>query len=263
MGSASREALVTAKQQLAAATGVSLATGEQLLAAGRAIESSTQLRSVLADPSVETDRKAALLGSIFGSLDSAASTLLTGIVSSRWSNAGELVDGIEETGIRAIALASGADAGIEGELFAFSRAVSSDNELELAVGSTLGSADAKAALVDALLAGKAQPATVAIVRHLVQSPRGRRIGELLSDAADVVADEAGALIATVTSAVPLGAAQLATLEKALGARYGRELRINLITDPTIVGGLRVQLGDDVIDGTVASRIADLRIRLAG
>lgn len=263
MGSASRVALQSATQQLAAAKGVSLATGEQLLAASRAIESSAQLRSVLADPAIESARKGELLTAVFGALDGAAAEVLSRSVSSRWSTAEELVDGVEELGIRAIALAAGPDAGIEGELFAFGRAVSSDNELELAVGSKLGEPAAKAALVDGLLAGKAQPSTVAIVRHLVQSPRGRRIGQLLASAADIVADAAGARIATVTSAAPLAAAQLATLEKTLGARYGQALRINLITDPTIVGGLRVQIGDDVIDGTVAARLADLRIRLAG
>ncbi len=263
MGSASRVALQSATQQLSAATGVSLATGEQLLAASRAIESSAQLRSALADPAVESSRKSGLLSAIFGTLDGAASQVLTRAVSSRWSSPEELVDGIEELGIRAVAKAAGPDAGIEGELFAFGRAVSSDHELELAVGSKLGSPEAKAALVDKLLSGKASASTVAIVRHLVQSPRGRRIGQLLSGAADIVADTAGARIATVTSAVPLTAAQLATLEKTLGARYGQTLRINLITDPTIVGGLRVQIGDDVIDGTVAARLADLRIRLAG
>lgn len=263
MGSASREALAAAKRQLAAAGGLSLATGEQLLAASRAIDSSAQLRSVLADPSVDAERKTGLLTSIFGSLDAGARQVLSSAVASRWSNAHELVDGVEELGIRAIAIAVGPGAGIEDELFTFSRAVSSDHELELAVGSKLGDGEAKAALVDALLSGKAKPETVVIVRHLVQSPRGRRIGELLSSAAALLADAHGALVATVTSATRPSSSQLAALEKSLGARYGRALRINLNIDPTVVGGLRVQIGDDVIDGTVASRLADLRIRLAG
>ena len=263
MGSASRVALAAATQKLAAASGVSLSTGEQLLAAGRAIESSAQLRSVLADPAVTSDRKSALLTSLFGSLDGTASALLTGVVESRWSNSDELLDGIENLGIRAIAIATGAGAGIEGELFAFGRAVSSDHELELAVGSKLGNPEAKAQLVSTLLGGKAQAATVAIVRHLVQSPRGRRIGQLLSGAAEIVAEAGGSRVATVTAAAPLSAAQLTELEKSLSGRYGQSLRINLNIDPTIVGGLRVQIGDDVIDGTIASRLADLRIRLAG
>ncbi|PZQ91835.1 MAG: F0F1 ATP synthase subunit delta [Leifsonia xyli] len=263
MGSASRVAVEAATQRLAASTGVTLVTGEQLLAVARAIESSTQLRAVLADPSIPAAEKSGLIGRIFPQLDATAARVLGGVVESRWSNPAELIDGIEQLGIRAIAIAAGPDAGIEDEIFAFGRAVTSDHELELAVGSKLGTAEAKAALVDALLGGKAQAGTVAIVRHLVQSPRGRRIGELLSLAASAVADVAGAVVATVTSATRPSAAQLATLEKALGARYGRALRINLITDPTIVGGLRVQIGDDVIDGTVASRLAELRIRLAG
>ena len=148
-------------------------------------------------------------------------------------------------------------------MFDFSRAVSSDPELELAVGSKLGEPAGRVALVDALLAGKADPATVAIVRHLVQSPRGRRIGELLSHAADIVADADGSVVATVTSATEPTPAQLERLQATLAAQYGRSPRINLIIDPDLVGGLRVQLGGEVIDGSVATRLADLRLRLAG
>jgi F-type H+-transporting ATPase subunit delta len=49
----------------------------------------------------------------------------------------------------------------------------------------------------------------------------------------------------------------------LTTQYGREPRIALRIDPTVIGGLRVQIGEDVIDGTVASRLADLRLQLAG
>ena len=263
MGSATREALQKAQGALASAQGVTLATGEQLLSAERAIESSTQLRAVLSDPSIPGSEKSGLIAGIFSSLDPAAASVLATIVESRWSSPSDLLEGVETVGIRAIALSAGDASGIEGELFAFGRAVSSSADLELAVGSKLGDAAGKVALVDSLLGGKASPSTVAIVRHLVQSPRGRRIGELLAQAAGTVADAAGALVATVTAASTPTDAQLERLQASLAARYGSAPRLNLIIDPDLIGGLRVQLGDDVIDGSVASRLSDLRLQLAG
>lgn len=262
MGSASRAALEAATAALASAKGVTLGTGEQLLSAGRDIAGSKQLRALLADPSIEAAEKTRLVGSIFGSLDPAATALLGSLVSARWSNSDQLIDGIEQVGIRAIADSSTGDA-IESELFAFSRAVSSDPDLELAVGSKLGDPAEKAALVDRLLSGKAAAGTLAIVRHLVQSPRGRRIGGLLSNAAEIVADASGGVVANVTAAAPLTPAQLEKLTATLTAQYGREPRIAVKVDPAVIGGLRVQVGDDVVDGTIASRLTELRLQLAG
>lgn len=262
MGSASRVALAAAVTALADEKGVTRATGEQLLSAGRDIAGSPQLRSLLVDPSIPMPAKSKLIGSIFSSHDAASARLLAGLTTARWSDSDELIDGIEQIGIRAIA-ASADGAAIESDLFAFARAVTSDNDLELAVGSTLSDPAQKAALVDRLLAGKAHDGTVAIVRHLVQSPRGRRIGELIQSAAETVADATGGIVAIVTAAAPLSAAQLEKLTATLTTQYGREPRIALRIDPTVIGGLRVQIGEDVIDGTVAARLADLRLQLAG
>ena len=262
MGSASRVALEAAKEALASASGVTRETGEQLLSAGRDIDGSSQLRALLADPSIEVTEKNALIKRIFSSLDPAAAALLGSLTAARWSNSDQLIDGIEQVGIRAIA-DSADGATIEAELFAFSRAVSSDPELELAVGSKLGDPAEKAALVDRLLAKKADPGTLAIVRHLVQSPRGRRIGNLIGSAAETVADASGGIVANVTAAAPLTSAQLDKLTETLTAQYGREPRIAVKVDPTVIGGLRVQVGDDVIDGTIASRLTELRLQLAG
>lgn len=263
MGSATRMALAAGEDALAAQKGVTLATGEQILAAGRAIERSAQLRSILADQAVESSEKSALIGRIFGSLDAAATALLGGLATSRWSNQGEFLGGIERIGIRAVAASAGARTDLVSELVQIERAVTSDAELELVLGSKLGDPAGKAEIVESLFADKASPATLAIVRHLVQSPRGRRVGELLRSAAATVAAAKDALIADVTAASPLTAAQRTRLTAALTAQYGREPRLNVVVDPAIIGGLRVQVGDQVVDGTVAARLADLRLQLAG
>jgi F-type H+-transporting ATPase subunit delta len=263
MGSASRAALAAAIDALTAAKGVSVATGEQLMTAGRAVEESAQLRTILGDPAVEADEKAALVAKIFPGLEKTAAVLLNGIVQSRWSNGAELLAGIEEVGIRAIAEGDGHTKAIESELFAFGRIVASDAELELALGNKLAAGEGKAAIVDRLLAKKAHPGTVAIVDHLVRSPRGRRLGEMFAFAADVVAAGGGRLVATVTSATPLSSKQQDRLATALKAQYDNEIQLNAVVDPTVIGGVRIQIGDDVIDGTVATRLADLRLQLAG
>jgi F-type H+-transporting ATPase subunit delta len=194
-------------------------------------------------------------------VDATARELLGVLASSTWSTEDDLLAGIEEIGIRVLA-ASASDASIEAELFAFGAAVNSDAQLELAVGSKLGSDEAKAALVESLLGASASKQTVAIVSHLVQQPRGRRIAELLRFATTTVADEAGLAVATVTTASAITPAQLTRLTAALSSNYGRGLRINHVIDPALVGGVRVQLGDEIIDGSVASRLNELRLQLA-
>ncbi|MFC6357396.1 F0F1 ATP synthase subunit delta [Luethyella okanaganae] len=265
MGSATREALASARKALTALGGaVDLATGEALFAAGRTIGSSSQLLAALADPGADAVAKTALVDAVFArSVTPVALGLLKDVASTRWSSHDDVLAGIEDLGLRTVAASAPAGVSIESELFSFGGIVSSNAELELAIGSKLGSNAAKLALVDSLLGGKASAQTVSIVGHLVQQPRGRRIGELLRHAADVVADQAGFAIATVTSAAPIAPEQLERLASGLAASYGRELRVNQVVDPAVIGGLRVQIGDDVIDGSIATRINDLRLQLAG
>ncbi|TPW70680.1 F0F1 ATP synthase subunit delta [Schumannella sp. 10F1B-5-1] len=262
MGSATRGALEAGIAALDAQKPTA-ATGEQLLAAARAIDSSLQLRSLLADPAVSVDDKRAIVSRVFGSLDVAAAEVLVTAAGQRWSTAADLVDGIEELGIRAAVAAAPKSAEVERELFDIQSAVASDAELELALSSKLGEPAAKAGLVSKLLEGKASAAALVIASHLVQSPRGRRVRPTLRRAAEIVASASSRVVATVTAAAPLSAAQQKRLSTALQAQYGTTPQLNVIIDPAVIGGIRVQIADDVIDGSVASRLNDLRIQLAG
>jgi F-type H+-transporting ATPase subunit delta len=263
MGSATRKALAGTNAALTSLGRAELRVAEDLLAAGRIIGSSKQLRTALTDGEADAAQKRALVEAVFGSkLTPDSVTLLTDLASNHWSASTDLLEGIEELGLR-VASQSARDVAIDAELFTIERAVASDAELELALGSKLNPTESKVQIVDKLLAGNASPQTVAIVNHLVQQPRGRRIGELLRHAAAVVAEQRGFEIATVTTATPLSAEQLDRLARGLEAQYGRALRVNTIVDPAVLGGVRVQIGDDVIDGSVASRLSSLRQKLAG
>ena len=262
MGSATREAISAANAALAQHDAVDLATGEQLLSAALVVNGSHELRAALADDTAKDSDRRGLVDSVFGGYTKAAKAVLESLSTSRWSSEDDLVAGIEELGIRALAASAPKGLSIDDELFEFGVAVSSDSELELALGSKLGAVDGKVSLVDALLKGKASEQTIAILKALLSQPRGRRIAELIRYAATIVADEAGNGIATVTVASALDEAQRTRLATALSAQYGRDIRINEIVDPVILGGMRVQVGSEVIDGTISNRIADLRLRLA-
>ncbi len=262
MGSATRSASEAARVALASTDGVDLATGEQLLAAARTIGSSRQLLAALTDSSSDDSAKASLIDALFAPLQPRVRTLLGGMVASRWSSGDDLLAGIEEIGIRAVASSAPAGSAVESELFAFGRAVTSDAELELAIGSKRGAPGGKRELVESLLAS-ASAQSRAIAGHVVQQPRGRRIGELVRSAVTTVADTAGKGVATVTVARPLTAEQRAAIAQTIARRYGRDHALDEVVDPAVIGGVRVQVGDEVVDGSIAARLTELKLRLAG
>lgn len=258
MGSASREALAKAKESL---TGpIEERAGVELLSAAAEIDATPALRSALADASASGDAKLALVDRLFGAASLGARKVLGASVSQAWSNPGELVDGIEELGLRSLANSNGA---LADELLQAAAVIDSDNELELGLAGKLGDPAAKVALVERIFSGKLTSSTVSVVAHLAAYPRGRRINSALRESARIAADQGGSELATVTVAAELSADQQARLGGLLEQSAGRPVRLTTVVDPTLLGGMRVQIGDDVIDGSIRTRLDDLRLRLAG
>jgi len=262
MGSATTQALAATEKALAAAKISDLSVAQELFAAVRTIGESSQLGGALSAWGVEGEARAGIAGQVFASFQPATVSLLKTAVAERWSSLEDLIAGIESLAIRAAAIASPND-DVEGELFQVARTVAANPELELALGSKLGETAAKGALIEKLLTGRASDATTLIVSSLVQQPRERRVRTLLNRALRLVADQRGRTVATVYAAADLDSAQLERLGAALSQRYDAKVTINLVIDPAVVGGVRVEIGDDVIDATVSSRLNDLRQRLAG
>jgi len=263
MGSATTQAQVATTTALSAASGVDLDVARELFAVARTVGGSSHLSGALADSAASAGARRKVVADVFGgSVKPVTASLLTTAVDQRWSSADDLVDGIEELAVRAAALAD-AGSDVEGELFAFSRTIADNPELELALGSRLGDEAAKAELVESLLKGRVSEATLLIAASLIRQPRERRVRQLLSRATRLVAEQRGRTVATVVTAAPLSAAQAERLTATLSKRYSAQVTLNTVVDPTVVGGMRVQIADDVIDASVSARLADLRQRLAG
>ncbi|GGZ93653.1 F0F1 ATP synthase subunit delta [Streptomyces bluensis] len=270
MNGASREALAAARERLDALTDSTSVDAAQLadeLAAVTALlDREVSLRRVLTDPAQAADAKADLAGRIFGGqVSGAASDLVSGTVRSRWSQSRDLVDALEEladTADLTAAQKAGALDDVEDELFRFGRIVSSNTELRAALTNRSANAQAKSELLRSLLGGRANVATERLVTRLVTAPRGRSLEAGLESLSKLAAERRDRLVATVTSAVPLNDRQKQRLGAALAKLYGRQMHLNIDVDPEVLGGIRVQVGDEVINGSIADRLEDAGRRMA-
>lgn len=270
MNGASREALAAARERLDALTDATSVDATQLadeLAAVTALlDREAGLRRVLTDPAQHGEAKAQLARRLLGGqVGEPVVDLLAGMVRSRWSQPRDLVDALEELANLADLTAAekaGTLDDVEDELFRFGRIVSSSTELRAALTDRAASASAKVELLHRLLGGRAAVATERLVTRLVTAPRGRSLEAGIESLSRLAAARRDRMVAVVTSAVPLSEGQRQRLGAALARLYGRQMHLNLDVDPEVLGGIRVQVGDEVINGSIADRLEDAGRRMA-
>ncbi|MFJ5551480.1 F0F1 ATP synthase subunit delta [Streptomyces sp. NPDC093225] len=271
MNGASREALAAARERLDALTdNTSVDAAElagELAAVTALLDREVSLRRVLTDPAQAGEAKAELAGRLLGGqVSGATADLVAGMVRSRWSQSRDLVDALEELAD----LADLTDAqrrnvldDVEDELFRFARIVNSAPELRAALTDRSATSAAKGELLGSLLRGKADVAAERLVVRLVTAPRGRSLEAGLESLSKLAAGRRNRMVAVVTTAVPLSDVQKQRLGAVLAKLYGRQMHLNLDVDPAVLGGISVRIGDEVIDGSIAERLAEASRRMAG
>ncbi|MEZ0065957.1 F-type H+-transporting ATPase subunit delta [Streptacidiphilus sp. MAP12-20] len=271
MSSATRQSTAAARERLEALTdhaSVDLtALSGDLLDVTRVLDREVSLRRILTDPAAPGQAKADLVGNLLqGKVGADAQDLVSGMVRSRWARGRDLADATEQ--LAALSLIISADkAGeldeVEDELFRFGRVVAGNVELRSALTDQAATGSAKAELVSNLLGGKAKAATVALVTALVTQPRGRSLESGLEEYSRLAAGRRGRVVALVTTAVPMSDAQKDRLAVSLASLVGRQVHLNLDVDPAVLGGVRVEVGDEIIEGTIAGRLDSAQRGLAG
>ncbi len=225
------------------------------------------LRRALTDPSRTGDDRAGLARAVFADrVGSAAVDVLVWAVRSRWSAPRELGDAVELLAVEAVAAAAekaGRLDTVEDELFRISRIVAGAPELRTALADRSAPVESRAALIEGLLGDRVAEETRRLVRQAVVAPRGRTFDRAVEVYGQVAAELRSRLIATVTATVPLTEEQRGRLADALRRIYGSELHLNVQLDPDLVGGIRVEIGDEVIDGSMVARLDEARRRLVG
>jgi F-type H+-transporting ATPase subunit delta len=243
------------------------ALADELFAVARLLDGQLTLRRSLSDPAGKPDERAALANRLFASrVSPAALDLVEAVARQRWSRPPDLVEAF-----MALATEASLDAAevrgelddVEDELFRFGRIVSSDRELGRILSDRKAQASGKAALLDRLLSRKVSPVTEQLLRNVLTGPHVGHAENAIERLSDVASRRRGQSVARVTTAVALTAEQEQRLTEVLGRIYGRTVGLQVTVDPSVLGGLIVQVGDEVIDGSIAHRLEVAGRRLVG
>jgi F-type H+-transporting ATPase subunit delta len=255
-------------QPARAATGPELlALSDELFAVARLLNGQLTVRRALSDPAGKPEDRAALAQRLFGSkVSGTALDLIETVARQRWSRPVDLVDAFTALAIEAAldaADARGELDSVEDELFRFGRIVGGDRELARILSDRKATAEGKSALLDRLLSGRVSPVTGQLLRNVLVGPHAGTAEVAVERLSDVASRRRGQSVARVTSAVALTPEQEQRLTASLTRLYGRTVGLQVTVDPSVLGGLIVQVGDEVIDGSIAHRLDAAHRRLAG
>ena len=269
MHGASRPAVAELRERLSAAVSDAAQAkllGDELFAVVGLLGTAPALRRSLSDPGKPAAEKAAVAEALLrGKIAPVTEELVVAAVESRWGSPGDMVDAIELLAVEALVIGAEYDRtldDLEDELFRFGRLVAAQPDLRAALSGTVLPAQAKRDLLRTLLEGKVTPVALTLISQMVAHPRGRSLPAALDLCAEIAARRQRRLIAEVHSAVALSAEQRNRLAAALASSYGHDVHLNVVIDPGVVGGMSIQIGDELIDGTAAARLAAVRRRLA-
>jgi len=261
----SQEAGIEAFEPVAVAAGVD----SRLLAAGLftvvdALDSSGSLRRALTDPARPGTDKGTLISSLFGELDSRVQEAVADFASRRWWHEEDLGDALEDAAVEALLISAQADGSldvVEGELFGIERLLVANLDLYSALDNRAAIPEARIRLADSLIGPRVSPVTKALIHRAATTTRGHRLAKNLAFYLRAAAGRRDRRLARVTVAAPLSEDHRRRLESILRERFGGDMTLAVTVDPSIVGGVRIQVGYELVDGTLLTRLNDARAQL--
>ncbi|WP_448851133.1 F0F1 ATP synthase subunit delta [Corynebacterium sp. 335C] len=271
MHAASRESLAKLRTELDArlgGSGDSVAAaaqiGSELFDVVELLDSDRGLRVAVADAATPAEQRTGIVRSLLeGKVAAQTLEVLTEAAAQDWSNTREFRAGLVDLGRRALlrsAEGQGQLETVEEELFRLGRLLVDEAQLEQLLADKAATPEAKRGLLASVLYGKVTSVTEALALQAVGRPDTRPADDI-----DALSRQAAGLrnrtVARVTSAAPLTGEQERTLEDKLARVYGSEMSIHTEIDESIMGGLVIRVGDEVIDGSLSRKLEKLRVGL--
>jgi F-type H+-transporting ATPase subunit delta len=198
---------------------------------------------------------------VSGKVGEATLDVLRVAVSERWSVNSDLVDAIEHVSRQAlleVAEREGRVDEVEDQLFRFSRVLDAQPRLAILLGDYAAPAEGRVRLLRNVLdgaSGSVNPIVSALLTQTVELLRGEPAEEAMQLLVEVAVARRGEVVAQVSAAAELSDAQRTRLTEVLSRIYGHPVTVHLDTDAELLGGLLINVADEVIDGTLSSRLA--------
>ncbi|MEB3051768.1 F0F1 ATP synthase subunit B/delta [Mycolicibacter sp. MYC123] len=218
-------------------------------------------------PTDDAAPKVRLVQRLFsGKISVPALALVTDAASARWSNSDDLVGAVEHVARQSLLLGAeraGKIDEVEDQLFRFSRVLEAQPRLDILLGDTAMPAAGRVGLLGTVLGGGsgANSITTALLEQTVRLLRGQSAHQAVTELAQIAVARRGEVVAQVGAAAELTDAQRTRLNTVLSRIYSHPVRVQVGVDPALLGGLSISVGDEVIDGTLSSRLAAAQTQL--
>jgi len=265
LGGSSRQSLATLRAALdnalkGVSAGDASAISSDLFKALVAVDSSTGLRRALTDSSRDSASKSDLISDLFKkSLGGPALSLLAAATALRWSSPSGIADAIEQIAVEAEA--SAANLGdtldqVQSEIFHFSKLLIENPDLRTALSERAQSPESKQALLKSIFGAKFAASTNNLLTHSVEGRRARSIEKTIAAYSHAVTARRNRVNAQIKSSIALSDGQAKKLADSLTKKIGQPVHLNIEIDPSVLGGISIRFGDEVIDGTISNRLAE-------
>lgn len=236
--------------------------GNELFTITKVLDDSIQLERALTDPSRPVADKVAVLKELLG--DNAhpmTMEIMTDLVSRRWSRARDIANAVEDFGVDAMmyyADATDATLQVSIELSELHSALLNLPVVRAKLYDYQATSEARVKLFREVFSGKTlNKVTMRLAEHATCNLRRRRYLETIQWLINKFSRHMGESMVTVTTATPLKKEQIKRLVEVYSAKVGRQVHINSVVAPTVLGGMRIQVGDEVTDNTVVAQLQNL------
>lgn len=236
--------------------------GNELFTITKVLDDSIQLERALTDPSRPVADKVAVLKELLG--DNAhpmTMEIMTDLVSRRWSRARDIANAVEDFGVDAMmyyADATDATLQVSIELSELHSALLNLPVVRAKLYDYQATSEARVKLFREVFSGKTlNKVTMRLAEHATCNLRRRRYLETIQWLINKFSRHMGESMVTVTTATPLKKEQIKRLVEVYSAKVGRQVHINSVVDPTVLGGMRIQVGDEVTDNTLVAQLQNL------